>query len=143
MTIQLSHIELEETKQLLQDYNPAREAIAILEENDGLLEASFEELWKQKNGVQMLPEGKSLWEVTKQVLRNEICGDGGFRDKVNEYNKNKVKDNAAPLLTGLIVYLVSLIPASINPAIATIVVLYILRVGLDIFCQYTDSSSES
>jgi divalent metal cation (Fe/Co/Zn/Cd) transporter len=28
----------------------------------------------------------------------------------------------------------------LDPAIATIVVLYILKIGLNIFCEYTDSS---
>ncbi len=139
MAIQLTSTELEETRQLLQDYNPAQEAIAILEENNGLLEASFEELWKEKNRVQSLSEGKSLWEVTKKVLRKEICGNEGFRAKVKEYNQNKGKANAAPLLTGTIVYLVGLITLPIDPAIATIIVLYILKVGLDIFCEYTES----
>ena len=138
MAIQLTSTELEETRQLLQDYNPAQEAIAILEENEGLIEASFEELWKEKNGIQSLPEGRSLWEVTKKVLRREICSNDGFRDKVKEYNRNKGKDNAAPLLTGAIVYLVGLITLPIDPAIATIVVLYILKIGLDIFCEYTN-----
>ena len=139
MPIQLTSTELEETRQLLQDYNPAQEAVAVLEENNGLLEASFEELWKEKNGVQSLPEGKSLWEVTKKVLRKEICGNEGFHAKVKEYNQNKGTPNAAPLLTGTIVYLVGLITLPIDPAIATIIVLYILKVGLDIFCEYTES----
>ena len=140
MAIQLTSTELEETRQLLQDYNPAQEAIAILEENNGLLEASFEELWKEKNGVQSLPAGKSLWEVTKKVLRKEICSNEGFRAKVKEYNQNKGNANAAaPLLTGTIVYLVGLITLPIDPAIATIIVLYILKVGLDIFCEYTEN----
>ena len=139
MAIQLTNTELEKTRQLLEDYKPAQEAITILEENNGLLEASFEQLWQAKNGVQSLPEGKSLWEVTKKVLRKEICGNDGFRAKVKEYNQNKGTANASPLLTGAIVYVVSSIALPIDPAIATIIVLYILKVGLDIFCEYTES----
>lgn len=138
MAIQLTNTELAETRQLLQDYNPAQEAITILEANNGLLEVSFEKLWQEKNGIQSLPEGKSLWEVTKKVLRKEICGNEGFRAKVKEYNKNKGTANASLLLTGTIVYLVGLITLPIDPAIATIIVLYILKVGLDIFCEYTE-----
>ena len=137
MAIQLTRTEIEETRQLLQDYNPAQKAIAILEEKDGFLETSFEQLWQERNGTPSYAEGK-LWEVTKKVLRKEICGNDGFRDKVQEYNRNKGKDNAAPLLTGAIVYLVGLITLPIDPAIATIIVLYILKVGLDIFCEYTE-----
>ena len=138
MAIQLTNTELAETRQLLQDYNPAQEAITILEANNGLLEVSFDKLWQEKNGIQSLPEGKSLWEVTKKVLRKEICGNEGFRAKVKEYNKNKGTANAPPLLAGAIVYLVGLITLPIDPAIATIIVLYILKVGLDIFCEYTE-----
>ena len=138
MTIQLDNTELETTRQLLQDYQPAQEAITVLEENDGLLEASFEQLWQTKNGRQSMPEGKSLWKVTKKVLRQEICGDDGFRAKVKEYNQKKGTPDASPLLTGAIVYVVGLITLPIDPAIATIIVLYIMKVGLDIFCEYTD-----
>ena len=138
MTIQLTNTDLESTRQLLQDYQPAQEAITVLEENDGLLEASFEQLWQTKNGVQQLPEGKSFWEVTKKVLRQEICSDNGFRAKVKAYNQKKGTADASPLLTGAIVYLVGLITLPIDPAIATIIVLYIMKVGLDIFCEYTD-----
>ncbi len=138
MTIQLTSTELKETRQLLKEYKPAQEAITILEENNGLLEVSFEKLWQTKNGVQQLPEGKTLWKVTKKVLRQEICGDDGFRAKVKEYNQKKGTPDASPLLTGAIVYVVGLITLPIDPAIATITVLYIMKVGLDIFCEYTD-----
>lgn len=86
-----------------------------------------------------MPEGQSLWEVTKEVLRDEICGDEGFKAKVKEYNNNPA---SAPLLTGLIVYLASLAGASINPAIATIVVLWLLKIGMEVFCRYTEPEAE-
>ncbi|MEM9272240.1 MAG: hypothetical protein AAGA80_04645 [Cyanobacteria bacterium P01_F01_bin.143] len=138
MTIQLTDIELESTRQLLQDYQPAQEAITILGENNGLLEASFEQLWQAKNRVQSLQGGKSFWEVTKKVLRNEICSNEGFRAKIKEYLNSKDQANASSLLTGAIGYLVGSISISIDSAIATIIVLYIMKVGLDIFCEYTD-----
>ena len=138
MTIQLTSTELKETRQLLEEYKPAQEAITILEANNGLLEVSFEQLWQTKNGIQQLSQGKSLWEVTKKVLRQEICGDDGFRAKVKEYLNNKDQANASSLLTGAIGYLVGSISIPIDSAIATIIVLYIMKVGLDIFCDYTD-----
>ncbi|MDJ0717370.1 MAG: hypothetical protein QNJ54_24650 [Prochloraceae cyanobacterium] len=82
MTIQLTSTELEESKQLLKDYDPAQKALSILEENDGFIEASFEKLWQETNVTQSYDRGK-LWEVTKKVLRQEICGNDGFRNKVN------------------------------------------------------------
>jgi hypothetical protein len=41
------------------------------------------------------------------------------------------------VLTGLIVYIVELTSLAISPAIATIIVLYIIKVGLNVFCEYT------
>jgi len=38
-------------------------------------------------------------------------------------------------------YLVGLTTLPINPAIATIIVLYILKLGLNIFCEYTDPAT--
>ncbi|MBW4464710.1 MAG: hypothetical protein KME07_04625 [Pegethrix bostrychoides GSE-TBD4-15B] len=69
--------------------------------------------------------------------RREICEDDGFRGKVKEYTKNP---GSAPLLTGAIVSLVTLATAhgvAIDPAIATVIVLYILKIGLNVFCEYT------
>lgn len=135
MEAQLNSIEIKGKQQLLQDYQPAQEAMAVLEKHDGRFDASFDQLWSEKNGIQDYGEGESLWEVTKRVLRQEICGDEGFRSKLSDYNKNP---GSASLLTGAIVYLVGLTSLPINPAIATIIVLYIVKVGLNIFCEYTE-----
>ena len=58
-----------------------------------------------------------------------------FGEKVETYNKNPGK---AALLTGLIVYVVDIVTLPINPAIATIVVLWVLKLGLRTFCDYTE-----
>lgn len=87
-----------------------------------------------------MPEGKSLWQITLKQLRQEVCGDDSFRTKLQEYTKNP---GSTPLLTGLIVSLVGVAAAHglpLDPAIATIIVLYILKIGLNIFCEYTESS---
>ncbi len=142
MTIQLTSTDLEETKKLLKDYDPAKQALSILEENDGFLETSFEELWKEKNPAVKHDIGK-LWEITKKKIREEICGDKGFRNRVEEYNQKKGSADAAPLLIGAIVHLVNTVNFPIDPGIATIIVLYILKIGLDIFCEYTKPISET
>ena len=138
METQLTASEIKEKRQLLQDYSPAIEALAILEKNNGSLDVSFDQLWEQKNGI--LTYGKkSLWQVTLGELRKELCGDDGFRSKVKEYTNNP---GSAPLLTGLIVSLVGIAGAHglpIDPAIATIIVLYIVKIGLNIFCEYTQA----
>lgn len=139
MDNQLTPTEIQEVQQILKDYNPAQEAFTILEKNQGRLDASFDELWAEKTGQMYDPsKGKSLWKTTLGELRKELCGDEGFRGKVKEYTNNP---GSAPLLTGLIVSLVGIAGAHglpLDPAIATIIVLYILKIGLNIFCEYTE-----
>jgi len=142
MDTQLSPAEVEQVHQLIEtSENPEavnmQEAIAALEKHSGDLETSFQELWQEQVGDlgTYAPGDKSLWEVTLKVLRQEVCGDDGFRSKILDYNKNP---GNASILAGAIVYLVGLTTLPINPAIATIIVLYILKVGLNIFCEYTE-----
>ncbi len=137
MEAQLTADEIKTKHQLLQDYGPAQEAFATLEKYGGRLDASFDELWAEKNGIPTYGN-KSLWKVTVSELRQELCGDDGFRGKVKDYTKNP---GSAPLLTGLIVSLVGIAAAHglpLDPAIATIVVLYILKIGMNIFCEYIE-----
>ncbi len=135
MEVQLSTDEIKSKQQLLQKYEPAQEAFAILEKNQGRLDASFDELWEKKNGIPTYGK-KSLWKVMLGELRKELCGNDGFRGKVKDYTNNP---GSAPLLTGLIVSLVGIAGANglpIDPAIATIVVLYVVKIGLNTFCEY-------
>ena len=142
METQLTFDEIKEKLQLLQDYNPAQTALGILEKNDGKLDTTFDELWHEKNIPleTFSPPGKSFWKVSLEVLRQELCGDEGFRAQFKEYTKNP---GSAPLLTGLIVSLVTISGLPIDPAIATIIFLYILKIGLNIFCEYTETASDS
>ncbi|MGK7878083.1 MAG: hypothetical protein AB4426_33685 [Xenococcaceae cyanobacterium] len=139
METQLTTAEIEAKQQLLQDYSPAQEAIAILKENNGRFDTTFDRLWEEQHPQEIFGQ-KSLWQSTLKVLRDEICGDEGFRSKILDYNKNP---GSASLMTGAIVYLVGLTTLPINPAIATIIVLYILKVGLNIFCEYTETAGDS
>ncbi|BAY07649.1 hypothetical protein [Calothrix sp. NIES-2098] len=138
MDAQLTSNEINATRELLANYAPGKHALDILEKHNGNYDTSFNELWVEKNGVLVMPEGKSLWQTTLKVLRQELCGDDGFRGQLKEYTKNP---GSAPLLTGLIVSLVGVAAAHglpLDPAIATVIVLYILKVGLNIFCDYTE-----
>ncbi|HEY9710355.1 MAG TPA: hypothetical protein V6D48_19265 [Oculatellaceae cyanobacterium] len=141
MDAQLTTSEINTFRDTLKDYDPALEALATLEEQGGKIEGSFDRLWVEKNGpLPQMPEGKSLWQITLKQLRQEVCGDDSFRTKLQEYTKNP---GSTPLLTGLIVSLVGVAAAHglpLDPAIATIIVLYILKIGLNIFCEYTESS---
>ena len=133
----LTPTELQTIEHLLQNYSTVQPALTSLKIHNGNLDASFKDLWAETIGSPQTfaPQGKSLWHVTLKVLRDEICGDDGFRTKLLDYNKNPA---SASLLTGVIVYLVELTSLPINPALGTILVLYISKIGLNIFCEYTD-----
>ena len=140
----LTPAEINEKRMMLQDYAPAQEALAILEKNNGRIDTSFDELWFRGEKME-IPEqpksGKSLLQVTMKTLRAELCGDEGLRAQFKEYTKNP---GSTPLLTGLIVAIVSLGASAgipIDPSIATIIVLYLLKISLNIFCEYTDPVS--
>ncbi|UJB69111.1 hypothetical protein HRE53_22345 [Acaryochloris sp. 'Moss Beach'] len=139
MDHQLTTAELQETSQLLQNYAPAQEALNTLKQHQGNLDASFNELWTSAVSTPetFARDGQSLWQATLSVLRDELCGDESFRSKILDYNKNP---GSASLLTGAVITLIELTTLPLNPAMATIVVLYILKVGLNIFCKYTEPS---
>ncbi|WP_240518585.1 hypothetical protein [Leptolyngbya sp. BC1307] len=136
MTAQLSPAELREADALLQTYEPAERAIStLLHKYDGDLEASLSVLVAAEAGTAVYGDAqRSLGQVFLKNLRREVCGDDSFRAKVEEYNKNLGK---AALVTGLIVYLINLVTLPINPVIATIAVLWVLKLGLRTFCDYT------
>lgn len=139
MEMKLSTSEIQAKRQLLQDYEPAQKALDILEQNNGKLDDSFDALWNEINNIPTYAENKkSLWKVMLGEVRKELCGDDGFRGKVKDYTNNP---GSAPLLTGLIVSLVGIAGAHglpLDPAIATIIVLYIVKIGLNTYCEYTE-----
>ncbi len=135
MDPQLTPTERHQAHQLLSDYAPAQTALAALDTHNGDLDAAFTDLWTAQNGITTFGPDKSLWQVVKAELRNELCGDDGFRTKVQDYLK---QPGDAAALTGLIIYVLSLTTLPLNPALATIVVLYLLKFGLNVFCSYTE-----
>ena len=139
MTLQLSPTEIQNAQALLQSYPAAQPAIARLTQNNGDLEASLSELVAAEAGTAMfMPERDrdSLRTVFLRTLQREICGDDSFRTKVEEYNKNSGK---AALLIELIAHVVEAVALPmITPAIATVAVLWMLKIGLRTFCNYTD-----
>jgi hypothetical protein len=132
MSTQLTTAEIENFARLLQNYDPGKIALTTLIDNNGQIEQSFEQLWTEKYGKQDFGS-KSIWQSTLTVLRQELCGDEGIKNQVKEYSKNPT---SAPLLTGLIVAVLGAAGLPIDPAIATVIVLYILKVGINIFCEY-------
>ena len=55
---------------------------------------------------------------------------------------NLIGKAIAPLLTGLIVSLITIFGLPIDPAIATIIVLYVVKIGLNTFCEYTEPETD-
>ena len=141
--MQITSSEIQAMRELMPDYTPGLEAIDHLEKHNGNMETAFQDLWQEKNGQVIMPEGKSLLQITLKNLRNELCGDDGFRGQIKEYTKDP---SSSPLLTGLIVSLVSIASVHglpLDPAIATVIVLYILKIGVNIFCDYTEPPAAS
>lgn len=135
MNAQLTQDEINSVRVLLKQYQPADKAIAAVQRHNGNLETSFEELWVDKNGVVAMPKGKNIWQTTLEVLRDELCGDEGFRARLSDYTKSP--ENAV-LLTATITSLMALTAIPLDPSIATIIVLYILKIGLNVYCKYTE-----
>lgn len=138
MNAQLTPDEIIAVRELLKEYQPADRAVDAIARHNGNLETSFEELWIDKNGTATIPKKKSIWQTTLDVLREELCGDDGFRSRLSEYTKSP--ENAV-LLSATITSLLALATIPIDPAIATIIVLYILKIGLNVYCQYTSTSA--
>lgn len=142
MDAQLTTAEINHFRKILKNDSPPLEALATLEKNDGILEASFHELWIEKNGSLSIMKRKSLWKITLKQMRLSICGDDSFRSKVQEYSENP---GSNPLLLGLIVSVVGMAATSglpLDSALATFIVLYVLKVGLNTFCESTESDAD-
>jgi hypothetical protein len=134
MNAQLSLNEIKSARELLKEYQPANKAIDAVERHNGNLETSFEELWIEKNGQSAMGV-KKIWQTTLDVLRDELCGNEGFRARLSDYTKSP--ENAV-LLTAAITSLMALTAIPLDPSIATIVVLYILKISLNVYCKYTE-----
>ncbi len=141
MNTQLTASEIQEIQQLLKD-EPAQKALSTLEQNNGNLEASFDILWQEQSGIQEYGKGKSLLQLVLDEIRAEICGDEGLRGKLKEYTNNPGSASLLNSIIGSLVTVAALNGIPIDGAIATIVVLYILKIGLNVFCKYTKPEGE-
>lgn len=137
--IRITPAEIAHARQVLQNYPEAQVGLAVLEKHQGNPKTSVEELLPTKSDTVRLAIAqarRSVWEILLEQLYLELCGedDDSFREMVKQAKRNP---DSSPLLTGLIVYLVDVANISLNPAIATIIVLYILKLGVSTFCDYT------
>lgn len=138
MNAQLTPAEIQEIQQLLQDDTSAQQALTTLQQHNGNLEASFDALWQEKVGKTDYGKGKSVLQLTLNEIRLEICGDDGLRGKIKEYTNNPGSASLFNSIIGSLVAVAALHGIPIDGAIATIVVLYILKIGINVFCKYTE-----
>ena len=143
MTTQLDSSEIQDYQKLFSDDTQVQKALATLEENDGDLEAAFDRLWQEKFGQVNYSAKKSLLKLTLEEIRSEICGDEGLRGKIKEHSKDPSSASLLNSIIGSLVTVAALNGIPIDGAIATVVVLYILKIGLNVYCKYTDPESES
>ena len=136
--MELTAAELGQFQTQLADYAPAQPAATLLAQHQGKVEPAIEAMLVETYGAPAEFGKPSLWEVTRDVLRQELCSDDGFRGRIQAYVE---KPQQATLLTGAIVYLLEQValPFVISPALAALIVLYIAKVGLEIFCKYTET----
>lgn len=136
----ITQAEIAHARQLLQDYPEAQLGLDMLEKHQGNPKTSIEELMPTIPTQTMRfvagQTPRSVWEILLEQIYLELCGEeeDSLREMVKQAKQNP---ESSPLLTGVILYLVNLANISINPAIATIVVLYILKIGISTFCEYT------
>ena len=142
MNPQLTSVEIQEIQQLLQGDTSTQPALTTLQQYNGDLEASFDALWQEKFGKTDYGKGKSLLQLTLDEIRTEICGDDGLRGKITEYSKNPGSASLFNSVIGSLVIVAAAHGIPIDGAIATIVILYILKIGINVFCKYTKPDSE-
>ncbi|MFK0730832.1 MAG: hypothetical protein ACFKPT_24285 [Gloeotrichia echinulata GP01] len=143
MTTQLTSAEIQELQQILQNDTPAQQALTILQRNNGDLEASFDALWQEKFGKRDYSKGKSLFKLTLDEIRAEICGDDGLRGKITEYTKNPGSSSLLNSIIGSLVAVAAVHGLPLDATISTIVVLYILKIGINVFCKYTAPETDA
>jgi hypothetical protein len=133
-----SSVDLTQYRHSLSTDPNALSAINALEQTQDF-EAAFNQLYEAQYGPAPVfgPDKSSLWQITLKHIRQEICGDDdSLRSLIQQSKKNPAN---ATLITGVITALVNLsgFPLPIDSAIATAMTLYILHVGIDVFCEWT------
>ncbi len=141
MNTHLTISEIQEIQQLLQKDREAQNALIVLEKHHGDLEASFNDLWQEKFGKNDYGKGKSLLQITLNEIRAEICGDDGLQGKIKEYTKNPGSASLLNSIIGSLVAVAAVHGIPMDTAIATIVILYLLKIGVNVFCKYTEDNS--
>ncbi|MDJ0508897.1 MAG: hypothetical protein QNJ64_06555 [Crocosphaera sp.] len=134
MTTKLSLSDIEYWQKKWPKDEETEVAFEIILIEDGDIETAFNELFKQKN-VTIQYGNQSLWQVTITILRQEICNkNDSLKSEIQTLRKNP-KETA--IITGIIVSIIERCQLPLDTGLATMIVLWILKIGIDIFCDYT------
>ncbi|KAM3097886.1 hypothetical protein ACKFKG_07290 [Phormidesmis sp. 146-35] len=143
---------LEEINQFRQSPAADPQALHLLEQTQDF-EATFAQLYVDRYGqprtfgdetrsLRVTHKG-SLWQLLLKRVQQEVCGENdSLRSLIQGAKKNPAN---ATLVTGMITALVNLsgVPLPIDSAIATAVALYILHIGIDVFCEWSSPPSKA
>jgi hypothetical protein len=134
----------EEINQFRQSPAADPEVLQRLEQTQDF-ETTFNQMYVDRYGAPRSFEGepRSFWQILLKRVQQDICGeDDSLRSLIQSAKKNP---GNATLITGVITALVNLsgVPLPIDSAIATAIALYILHIGIDVFCEWASPPSKT
>jgi len=134
----LTAAELEPLYPLARDSEAFEEALRVLKDHGGDLEEGFAALFVERNGVQNFADRRAILQAVLDVMRDEICGEKGLRDKLSEYTSDPTR--AVPLLSAVeaLKNLAHLKGLPIDTTLVVLLVLYVAKVGLKLFCRFSE-----
>ncbi|MGK7940989.1 MAG: hypothetical protein AB4062_12740 [Crocosphaera sp.] len=136
MTTKLSLSDIEYWQEQWPKDEATEAAFEMIMTEEGDIETAFNELFKEKNRT-MQYANQSLWQVVLKILRQEICNkNDSLKSEIKTLRKNP-KETA--IITGIIVSIIEKCQLPLDTGLATMIVLWILKVGIDVFCEYTDT----
>lgn len=136
MNARLTDQEIASFRDALRGYEPAQEVLDSLQNHQGDFEASFNDFARQRFGDRQTFDGdESSWQNTLEKLREEICGDEGLRKKIKELEENPHSKVIFEILVGLILLKALALGILLDASVATIIILYLFKVGPDLFCR--------
>ncbi len=134
MTFVLSPAEIEAAQTQFAGQAAAQEAIAALQAHSGRLDTSFNHLCAQKIGVAVVFEPddpRSFWQATLNTLASTLGRSKSFQQQLQDYQRSP--ENVAQL-PRLLDTLRSTAALPMDQAMATLVLIHLLRVDWDRFC---------
>jgi hypothetical protein len=133
----LDDADIHHARQLLKDHPDTLPGLDTVERHQGNLCTSIDELMSDKDAAivaSVKREHKTVWQVLTEQLYLSICGED---DSLRQMLKQTKESDNSTILAAAIAYVVNSLALPINPAISTLLVLYVLKIGVNTFCEYT------